>query len=269
MLAAGCASVAAGTAPKPVPGEAVQVWQADDVDGRAESIFARNDSRDTLGVSFELSGCVNIHQTCNSYSPDVAVAPGATVRLTHVEPEDQTRRYQYHWHFRSHGPHREVTDTVRVTTTVRASQPLQAQMLHDVSEFVPDVAASDDNPRCVNYPGVLPNGRRMIGLAFGTGLVASRRVNVMIDSAGRPVQYNDSRGDLTISPGGDPTTPPAERRTTIVLALDQGMALLRNEGGSRVPQIFMAPIGNATTSATLGNPGAMIDRVLRECGPRH
>lgn len=88
--------------PAPVPGQTVQDWMRDlpGEDGRV--VYFRNDGdRPIMITTFKLLGCVNLRQVCQTYTPEVIVPPGETVRLITIQPlsqrEQYSFRYEYQW----------------------------------------------------------------------------------------------------------------------------------------------------------------------------
>lgn len=126
------------------------------------------------------------------------------------------------------------------------------------ADFVPLVAPSRASPRCEDLRD-LPAGMgpRVVSFIFGDG--PEQRIAVTLGEDGIPRNYSDMRGDLNASDGRDGDL------TAIAINLVQGHAFARNrpEGGTTT-RVRM-PMEEALYAESLGQPQAMMDRILAEC----
>jgi hypothetical protein len=99
-------------------------------------------------------------------------------------------------------------------------------------------------------------GERAVALVYRNA--TRQQVTVLIDEAGAPKAYLDVRTELSEQGEGD--------RTAIALYIDQGYAVLGNHPRGGTPRILEVPLEQAYSSERLGNPSAMLQRVLRSCG---
>ena len=133
------------------------------------------------------------------------------------------------------------------------------------SRFVPLVQApSDTTATCEAVNAVvLQPGDSGVLLRFVTHDRVSRVVSATWDSAGHLRSYVDSRGDLR-----GPPIPIAERgpRTSIMIQVGSGMALLVNEDHGRTPGSWMSSVSDALGADNLGPPRKLLARLHAQCG---
>lgn len=127
-----------------------------------------------------------------------------------------------------------------------------------VDTFVPLVSSSVGQPRC-KTPADAPLGPGGHAVALVFPRPMEQQVTVTFDGAGTPTRYVDVRGDLSTSDES------VADRTTIVLFLDRDYALLSNSPKSGEPVAFEVPLVDALSSQRLGNPTAMLQRVVNAC----
>lgn len=127
-----------------------------------------------------------------------------------------------------------------------------------VDSFVALVPGSAGQPRC-EIPADTPLEPGGHALAWVYPRPMERQVTVIFDEAGTPTGYVDVRGDLSTSDES------AGDRTTIVLYLDRDYAVLSNRPESGEPTVVEVPLVDALSSERLGNPAAMLQRVLEAC----
>jgi hypothetical protein len=144
------------------------------------------------------------------------------------------------------------------TTTPRPNGPVP--VAHgSVSAFTALVPSSAGVADCVG-----PGASRIDADATAVGMVydrpVPRQITVLLDGAGVPTGYIDVRGDLSVSDEsvGD--------LTTIALYLNSDYAVLSNRPRAGEPSVLEVPLSEAYSSERLGNPGAVIQRVLEACG---
>ncbi|MEO7714195.1 MAG: hypothetical protein ABIV10_14865 [Gemmatimonadaceae bacterium] len=103
-------------------------------------------------------------------------------------------------------------------------------------------------------------------MIFGNSVRPSRIVRVHLDPAGRPFEYGDTRGDVTRR--ADVSDSTAGSITDIRLQVDRQMTYLINDtkGVPRESYYLAGPV--PLSAANLDNPGAMIERVVKECGEK-
>lgn len=128
----------------------------------------------------------------------------------------------------------------------------------DAASFSPMVSPTSTGPRCIEASDEdVAAGRRALAVRYAGP--PARQVTVTLDADGVPTRYMDVRGDLEGS-GDD-----AGDRTTIGLYLEQGYAVLSNRSRGSDPTMLEVPVEEVLTSASLGDPSAVIDGVLESC----
>ena len=152
-----------------------------------------------------------------------------------------------------------------VSLLVAAAPPALSQR---ASAFVPAVAVglADSVATCeAQSPAVLQPDEKGYVLRFGpTGKGAAQRVvSAAWDTSGRLRRYSDARGDLR-----GPPIPVAERgeRTTIMIDVAKGMALLLNEAHGHNSGSILTTPGDALTAENLGPPKQLLERLHTQCG---
>lgn len=157
---------------------------------------------------------------------------------------------------RPHPPAGPVASTeLHTTEEVRVAERPSA-----LATFVAAVAPSEDGGLCQTsaQSGVGPANARVV-LSFAGAGFARRTVSVLLDSTGRPLQYNDMRGDLR----RDRTGP----STSIVLDFALGTAQASNESPEKL-EIAEGTLAEALTAVNLGIPQHMLDLLERRCRSR-
>ena len=130
--------------------------------------------------------------------------------------------------------------------------------------FVPAVAWKDTVARCETPTGgMLSPDERGFLLRFGKADSAGRVVTAVWDTIGHLRRYSDARGDLrgpgvSASQRGD--------RTTIVIDIVKGMALLMNDQRGSAGKASMMTAASALDDASLGPPRQMLARMHVQCG---
>lgn len=125
------------------------------------------------------------------------------------------------------------------------------------STFRPLVVASTETPRCEDLrsvPGAL--GSRTLSWIYGDP--QHQRVTVSLDANGDLLHYSDGRGDANASREEDFTS------IIIDFGSDRAMGLNRLAGSGGVQATRMT-VEDALQAENLGNPQAVIDRILAEC----
>lgn len=102
-----------------------------------------------------------------------------------------------------------------------------------------------------------PEGR-VVAMVYGEPI--QQQVTVHFDGAGVPTALIDVRGDLS-----DPEHSTGDR-TTIGLYLNEDYAVLSNRPRAGQPTMLEVPLDQAYSSDRLGNPSAVLQRVLAACG---
>ena len=132
--------------------------------------------------------------------------------------------------------------------------PLARGSVESFSALVPGSGAT---PRC-ERPAGAPIGPDQVAVALVYPGSPEQRVTVTVDRDGVPVRLVDDRGDLSMDERvGD--------RTTIGLYLTDGYAVLSNRPEGGEPVMLEVPLAEALTSERLGNPRAMLERVMASC----
>ncbi len=244
--------------PVPVPGVALQTWSVEVREPRARDIYLRNDTdRDVVITSLQLYNCRNIKQDCKAYTPNVTIPAGRTAKAIRVEPFNNKVTWTYNFNYQ-----------FRMVGSATASTPDRvagATQIADVAAFVPAVAATTDGGRCNGGgPTRESDGGSTLIMIFGNSIRPSRIVRVHLDPARRPFEYGDTRGDVTRRPDLSDST--ASDRTDIRLQIDRQMTYLINEpkGAPRESYYVGGPV--PLSAENLGDPAAMIERIVKECG---
>jgi hypothetical protein len=143
------------------------------------------------------------------------------------------------------------------TTTYSRPAGLVPVVPGSIEAFDALVASSTGAPACEapELPWVGP-GERAVALVYRNAI--RQQVTVLIDEAGAPKAYLDVRTELSDDGAGD--------RTAIALYLNEGYAVLGNHPRVGRPSILEVPLEQAFSSERLGNPSAMLQRVLSACG---
>ena len=134
----------------------------------------------------------------------------------------------------------------------------------NAAEFVPAVTIDDSVGTCEVQPSaVLEDYEKGFLLRFGSDPQKQRVVSAVWDTAGHFLRYSDARGDLR-----GPGTSNADRgpRTTIMINVVKGVALLFNDSHGRTFGSMMAPANDALVAERLGPPIRMLERLHTQCG---
>ena len=150
-----------------------------------------------------------------------------------------------------------------VLLTLAAAGRLCAQT-NAARRFVPLVPVpSDTTAKCekADDPTVQP-GEIGYRLRFTTHGGVQRVVTAEWDSAGHLHRYGDTRGDA------DYRKPAAERgpRTSIMIEVERGVALLLNEAHGGSPGSLMSSVNDALSAENLGPPRKLLARLHTQCG---
>jgi hypothetical protein len=255
----------AGQAPKPAPGIPFQQWDVLEADGAARKVYFRNDTTIPITITqLVIQRCENTRQTCGNYPANVVVAPGKTVVAFRVEQLDRKLGWSFGFTFRTH---------IEGGVTMSSGPPPGAMMQGPnggppirlqavaIDSLVPDVAAFTEGGACGKaiVPD-LPPGHRALLMVFGTATQpAARRVMVRLDASGSPYDFLDIRRNPD-DRSADP------RQTQITLDLVRQTAMLRNSGGAAPATMFRATGATLLTAASLGKPGEVVARMVKECG---
>ena len=254
-----------GQAPKPVAGIPYQFWDVLEADGGARKVYFRNDADVPITITqVVIQKCENTRQVCGTYPSNAVVAPGKTVMAFRTERLDRLKGWSSAYSFR--------TDFQR-TGTVTSGPPPGAMMASPgggppvklqsiaIDSIVPDVPAFSDGGSCgrVMVPD-LPPGHRALLMVFGTATQpAARRVMVRLDASGTAYDFLDTRRNPDDSG-------PDSRQTQITLDLVRQTAMVRNSGGTAPMTYFRAVGPTLLTAVSLGKPGDVIARMVKECG---
>jgi hypothetical protein len=144
-----------------------------------------------------------------------------------------------------------------------AAGPVAAQAV-PASQFAPLVQSADTVATCeAMTAAILQPDERGYLLRFPDHNGAGRAVSAVWDTSGHLRHYTDSRGDLR----GPPVTV-AERgpRTSIIIDVQKGMALLLNEEYGRSRGSVMTTVGDAMAARQLGPPAKLLERLHTQCG---
>lgn len=125
-----------------------------------------------------------------------------------------------------------------------------------LDSFVPAVAAREEGGNCEVIPRTSGGGPLYI-LSFRDSRSTLRSVSVAFDSAGRPANYSDLRGDLRRERTGP--------FTAILLSFGFGSAHVVNERPGQPSETAHGALSDALTSDRLGNPQRMIELIRTRC----
>jgi hypothetical protein len=268
LLSSGGWMRASAQAPKAVAGIPFQYWDVLEADGGARKVYFRNDSDVPITITeVVIQKCENTRQTCGTYPANAVVAPGKTVVAFRAERLDRLAGWSFAFSFH--------TDFKRIVTTSSGappsamtggrdgSPPVMVQSVA-IDALVPEVAAFSDGGTCGKVTVLdLPPGHRALLMIFGTASQpVARRVMVRLDGNGSAYDFLDIRHNPDDS-GPDP------RQTQITLDLVRQTVTVRNSGGGAPGTLFRANGPTLLTAASLGKPGEVIARIVKECGAGH
>jgi hypothetical protein len=102
LALAACATVPPkDPAPPVVPGQTLQMWQAEVPGTNAKAIFVRNDGERTIVITeVRLSACVNVRQLCGVYTPNVAILAHQTAMALQIEPQDDGDAFRFNYEYK-------------------------------------------------------------------------------------------------------------------------------------------------------------------------
>jgi hypothetical protein len=251
--------------PKPVAGMPYQYWDVLEADGGARKVYFRNDSPSPMIITqVVIQRCENTRQLCGSYPANLVVAPGKTAVAFRIERLDAKLAWSYSYSFRTHSdaPPPPVTTGIPPGAVIRGPDGSTSVMQSvPIDSLAPDVAGWSDGATCgsVTVPD-LPAGHKALLMIFGTAAQpAARQVMVRLDANGSAYDYSDIRrdpGDVSASP----------RRTQITIDLVRQVAMVRNSGGTTPTSFFRATGPTLLTARSLGVPGDVIAKIVKECG---
>jgi hypothetical protein len=261
LPAIGTSRAAAQVRP-PVAGQPYQYWDVLEADGGARKVYFRNDLETPITITeVVISRCENTRQLCGTYPSKLVVAPGKTVVAFRVERFDVKLGWSYAYSFRTSGATRPVTPPPG--TIPQAAMPPGAIQLKSVpaDSLLPVVLATEENSSCgkITVPN-LPEGHQALLMVFGTARQpTARMVMLRIDDNKAPYDYRDQRLEI----GEDIADP---YRSIITIDFLRQMATLQNSGHGEPPGVFRATGLGIKTAASLGNPMAMVAKIVQECG---
>lgn len=135
----------------------------------------------------------------------------------------------------------------------------------NAADFVPAVTVDDTVATCAaQLPDLLQPDEQGFVLRFGSDPHNPKRVVAAAwDTSGHLRRYSDARGDLR-----GPPVAIADRgaRTTIIIDVVKGMALLLNESRGRSFGSMMASPNDALVAERLGPPKRILERMHTQCG---
>ena len=135
----------------------------------------------------------------------------------------------------------------------------------NAADFVPAVTVDDTVATCsAQSPDLLQPGEQGFVLRFGSDPHNPKRVVAAAwDSSGHLRRYSDGRGDLRGPPVAIADRGP---RTTIIIDVVKGKALLLNESHGRSFGSMLASPNDALIAERLGPPKRVLERMHRQCG---
>lgn len=131
------------------------------------------------------------------------------------------------------------------------------------ANFVPLVPAADTIATCeISNGAELQPGEVGFRLRFPQHGADERVVSAVWDSSGHLRRYSDARGDLR----GPPLTADERgARTTIVIDVVKGMALLINDEHGKTRGSAMTTAAAALSADRLGPPKRLLERLHEQC----
>jgi hypothetical protein len=246
----------------PVPGQPYQYWDVLEADGGARKIYFRNDQETPITITeVMISRCENTRQVCGTYPAKLVVDPGKTVVAFRVERYDNKLGWSYAYNFRTSGAGRPSAPPPNAPP--RAMTPTGSIVVQTlpVDSLVPLVVATEENGSCgkITVPN-LPEGHRAFVMVFGTASQpTARMVMVRVDDNNAPYDYRDQRTEL-----GDNLADPY--RSIIAIDFLRQTVTLQNGGHGEPPTLVRATGLAIKSAASLGNPLALVGRMVTECG---
>jgi|CXWL01.1.fsa_nt_gi hypothetical protein len=246
----------------PVPGQPYQYWDVLEADGAARKIYFRNDLEMPVTITeVTISRCENTRQVCGTYPAKLVVDPGKTVMAFRVERFDKKLGWSYSYAFRTSGANRPSTPPPsEPPRAMTPTGPITVQTL-PVDSLVPLVAATEENGSCgkITVPN-LPEGHRAFVMVFGpTKQPTARIAMVRVDDNNAPYDYRDTRTEI-----GDNLADPY--RSIVTIDFVRQSVMVQNTGHGELPTVFRATGLAIKTAASLGNPAALVARMVKECG---
>lgn len=131
----------------------------------------------------------------------------------------------------------------------------------NVADFKTPFPAIETSPVCIDLDGPMkPGVAKSIIVRFRTNGIPQRMVSIDVDSAGKPLRYQDTRSaDLT--KGG----PMGSANTSISFDFVKRRAQLSNMDGNGGVEIADVDFVKALDADNLGVPILMMDRVRKRC----
>lgn len=147
--------------------------------------------------------------------------------------------------------------------------PLRAAVSNDhvrrlssnVADFKTPFPAIETNPVCIDLEGPkTPGVAKSIIVRFRTNGIPQRMVSVDVDSAGKPLSYQDNRSE-DLTKGG----PMGSANTSISIDFVKRKAQLSNVDGKGGVEFADVDFVKALDADNLGVPILMMDRVRKRC----
>jgi hypothetical protein len=246
----------------PVPGQPYQYWDVLEADGAARKIYFRNDLDVPITITeVTITRCENTRQLCGTYPAKLLVEPGKTVLAFRVERDDRKLGWSWAYSFRTTGTAKPSTPPPSAPPqAMTPTGPITIQTV-PVDSLVPIVAATEENGACgkITVPN-LPEGHRAFVMLFGPAKQQpARMVMVRVDDNNAPYDYRDQRSEI-----GDNLADPY--RSIVTIDFLRQTAILQNSGHGEAPAVFRANGLAIKTATSLGNPIAVVARMVKECG---
>ncbi len=147
--------------------------------------------------------------------------------------------------------------------------PLRAAVSNDhvrrlssnIAEFKTPFPAIETSPVCIDIEGPRkPGVAKSVIVRFRTNGIPQRMVSVEVDSAGRPLSYQDTRSE-DLTKGG----PMGSANTSISIDFVKRKAQLSNVDGKGGVEFADVDFAKALDADNLGVPILMMDRVRKRC----
>lgn len=260
-FAAALATTLSAQARPAVPGQPYQYWDVVEADGAARKIYFRNDLEVPITITeVTITRCENTRQLCGTYPAKLVVDPGKTVLAFRVERDDRKLGWSWAYSFRTTGTGKPSTPPPTAPPqAMTPTGPITVQTV-PVDSLVPIVAATEENGACgkITVPN-LPEGHRAFVMLFGPAKQQPvRMVMVRVDDNNAPYDYRDQRTE-----GGDNLADPY--RSIITIDFLRQTAIVQNSGHGQPPAVFRANGLAIKSAASLGNPIAVVARMVKEC----
>ncbi len=245
----------------PVPGQPYQYWDVLEADGAARKIYFRNDLEVPITITeVTITRCENTRQVCGTYPAKLVVDPGKTVLAFRVERDDRKLGWSWAYSFRTTGTGKPSTPPPSAPPqAMTPTGPITVQSV-PVDSLAPIEAATEENASCgkITVPN-LPEGHRAFVMLFGPARQQPvRMVMVRVDDNNAPYDYRDQRTE-----SGDNLADPY--RSIITIDFLRQSAIVQNSGHGEPPAVFRANGLAIKTATSLGNPIAVVARMVKEC----